>query len=277
MLSLVFFSISSCWKSEEKQNSNEQVIAKAYQYRLNKKEFENSFNWPDDPRDSSSVAETYIDQWIIDKVMLHNAELRLSPEDKRQIRSRVAEYKNTLYINAFEELMIQERLDTLITEKQIQKYYQTHKDQFLVQGLIVKLMYLKLPIDAPDINKVKRWYLLKDQKDSIALDNYAKHYALNYYFDDNSWLYLEDVKEEVPIKMTGKEIRKLPYTSVIQDTSNYFFIHIFDLLEKDAVSPIEIEKDKIKKAILTQRIHLLRKQIKKELLESAYDNNAIEK
>ena len=57
----------------------------------------------------------------------------------------------------------------------------------------------------------------------------------------------------------------------------HFFVHIFDQLEKDATSPVEIEKNKIKKAILTQRMHNLRKEIKKEIIESAYENNAIEK
>lgn len=277
MLSLLLFSTSGCWDKQEQENEKSKVIAKAYQYRLTQKEFVESFNWPEDPRDSSSVAQQFIEQWIMNKVMLHNAEQKLSSEDKREIRKRVAEYKNTLYINALEELLIQEQLNTEISEKEIEKYYLSHQDQFSVQGLIVKLMYLKIPIDAPDVNKVKRWYLLKNQKDSAALDNYAKHYALNYYFDDKSWLYLEDVKEEIPIQITAKDIKRLPYTNVIKDSNNYFFIHIFDLLEKDAVSPIEIEKDKIKKSILTQRIYKLRSQIKKELLESAYENDAIEK
>lgn len=276
IVSLLLF-ITGCTGENERTQKDHKIIAKAYQYRLSDYDLNQVLGEDRYSEDSAILAQQYIDQWIVDKVMLHHAAQELSKEEQEEVAQRTKDYQHTLLVNRLEQKLIDQRLDTVVSEKEIMTYYNKNQKSFQLKGLLVKVMFLKLPANAPDIDKVKRWYLLRSEKDSLALDNYAKHYALNYYFDDKSWLYLDDLKDEVPLQLSSDRLNAIPYTTIISDSSNYFFVHIFDQLEKDATSPVEIEKNKIKKAILTQRMHNLRKEIKKEIIESAYENNAIEK
>src|SRR5690606_23854383 len=112
-------------------------------------------------KDSLNLVNAYIENWQRQQALLHNAEqqLQLNNED---FRAQIEDYKNALIIHEFEEALVREKLDTLISEKEISDYYEKNKDIFLLKTPIFKVSYIQLPEDAPELDRVKRWFRSDD-------------------------------------------------------------------------------------------------------------------
>lgn len=229
-----------------------------------------------DIKDISSEEERtmFIENWVLNQLYLR--EFEKNELEASEISKRVEEYESSLKKHAIEEKLVLEKLDTVVSEKEIESFYKNHKSDFELKDFLVRVMYLKIPSNAPDIDKVSKWYLLKNPKDTAAMQEYAKLYAVNFYYDDQSWVFFDDILKEVPLRDFDKErfiVRKSKVD--FEDNGFSYFLNIYDYRLKDALSPIEFERERIRQRIINNRIKKVRKQIEKELLEKAYANKEI--
>jgi hypothetical protein len=216
----------------------------------------------------------FVDDWINTQIYLEA--FKQAKIDTSEIIKRVKAYENSLKVYKLEELLVAERLDTIIKAKEINEFYQNHKADFELKDYLVRVMYLKVPSEAPDLGKIEQMYLLKNPKDTAMMQDYAKLYAANFYFDHETWVYFDDILKEVPLQDFNKEqfiVRKTKRN--FEENGFMYFLNIYDYRLKDALSPLEFETENIKQRILNQRKKKLRIVIKRELLEKAYAENKI--
>ena len=95
-------------------------------------------------------------------------------------------------------------------------------------------------------------------------------YADNYFINDSTWLFLEDIKKEIP------QLRELPEYNFyagryfeFSDSLAYYYLKIKEIKVKNALSPINFEMNNIRKIILNQRKMKLIRQYKEQILEKA--------
>ena len=260
-----------------KSNSDTDIIvAKVYDTELHYSAFSYLFeNKKLTEADSTVVANEYINNWIEQQILIHQAKGN-SKIYLTEVEDKAVKYKNSLIIHQYENIYIENNLDTSITENEIIIYYKDHQNDFQLNDYLVKVLYLKIPIDAPDINKIDRWYKLYNKKDSIEVDNYAKTYASNYYFDDENWMYFDDITKEIPLKNINKDKFITRKSKIRLDENNfYYFLNVIDYKLKNTVSPLEFEKENIKQRILNIRIKELREKFKKDNIQKAYDEKSV--
>lgn len=260
-----FFVLISC-SNEEKE---EKYIAKVYNYKLYEKDI------PQEILEDETTKEIFIKTWVENKILFYQAKLD-NRIDQRSIQNQVEKYEEELYYFYLEELLISEKLDTTITENEIVKYYNQNKEEFVLNDFLVKVMYLKVPVDAPDIEKIKRKYLLKNPKDIDEILQYAKIYSSNFYYDEENWIYFDDITKEVPLGDMPKE-RTITQKKKLyfEDGNHYYFLNILDYKLKDALSPLSFERDNIRKKILNLRIKRLRDSIKEEIIKKEYNKGNV--
>jgi len=268
---LIFVSLS-CKSNGE----NNIVVAKVYDTELHFSEFAYLFeNKSYSQDDSTKIANEYINNWVEQQILIYQAK----GNDKinlLEVEDKAVQYKNSLIIHKFENIYIAKEIDTAITENEIVIYYKDHQNDFQLNDYLVKVLYLKIPIDAPDINKIDRWYKLYNRKDSIEIDTYAKSYASNYYFDDENWMYFDDITKEIPLKNINKDKFITRKSKIRLDENNfYYFLNVIDYKLKNTVSPLEFEKENIKQRILNIRIKELREKFKKDNIQKAYDEKSV--
>lgn len=261
-----FFSFISC----SSPRTEKEYIAKVYNQKLYEEDI------PEETSENIEERERFIQNWVEENILYYNAKLD-SRIDRLQINNQVSEFEKELYYFYLEKLLIQDQLDTTISENEIQTYYNTHKEEFLLKDYLVKVMYLKVPLDAPDINKIKRSYLLKKPKDIEDIIQYAKIYSSNFYYDDENWVYFDAILKEVPIKDISKEHfitqkKKLYF----DDGKDYYFLNVLEFKLKDAISPLNFEKENIRKKIMNLRIKKLRDQIKNDIITKGYKKGNVE-
>ena len=47
--------------------------------------------------------------------------------------------------------------------------------------------------------------VIKNDKDLSKVNTYAKLYAENFYFDDEQWIYFNDLTKDIPLKEYNKD------------------------------------------------------------------------
>ena len=137
----------------------------------------------------------------------------------------------------------------------------------MVHDYIVKAMYLKIPkgIDFKAKN-IQQKYLLKNDKDIIEVNSYAKLYAEDFYFDDAQWIYFNDLVKDIPLKEYNRDNLILNRTKTyFSDQEFTYFVNILDYRVKDEVPPFDFLKGQIREIILARRISVLREQIENEI------------
>ena len=76
------------------------------------------------------VIQNYINKWAKRELLLQKAEDNLSPELKDEIARQLEETRANLVIYQYQRQMMLEKMDTVITETELENYYAANEKSF---------------------------------------------------------------------------------------------------------------------------------------------------
>jgi hypothetical protein len=275
---LLFFLTTGCGNPNATAPSNDkgQLVARVYNYKLYKSDLAELVPKGSTADDSLRIVKSYINNWVREMVLVKKAEDNLNAQQKN-VQKQLEAYRNSLIIYAYEKELVRQKLDTNVSEAEIEKYYKEHPENFQLKDNIIKVRYVKASKKAPNVAKLKTLYKSDKPQDLKDLENWCKQFAENYYLDDNSWLLFDDLLKEIPIQTYNKELFLENNRFVeVADSSYQYFVNILGFKVKDGVSPLAFEKDNIRKIILNKRKLDLIDKAKDDLFSSAIENKDIE-
>ncbi len=271
---LLFF---AC-KTEKQQDTDakEKPIARVFEKKLYSEDIKLILPKNSNPKDSEIFVKSYIQQWITNELILHQAESNLSNDDK-DIQKEIEEYRKNLLVYRYETELVHQKLDTAVSEQDIEAYYKEHEQNFMLKDNIVKVTYVKINKKVPNVDKVKKWYTSKDTKDQESLKKYCIQYADNFFLDDNTWLLLDDVMKEIPLRDYNPELLlKTSRQIELSDTLFNYYLNIKEFKIKNNPSPLSFEKENIRHIIINKRKLSLIEQMKQSIFSQAKENNNFE-
>ncbi len=203
--------------------------------------------------DSLLIVKDHIDKWIRNQLLLFQAEQYLSPEEKN-VERQIEDYRTSLVIFKYEQSFINEKLDTVIREKDIEDYYNNYSSNFILNNNLIKGLFIQLPRTAPEIYKIRLWYR-SDKPDYIRqMEQYCYANATKFeYFEDN-WKYFNEILKEMPVIYTRPEnILQYRKSYEVKDSTYYYFLKISDYRLEGTVSPLELVRGDIRSILLNKR------------------------
>lgn len=262
----------SCSSEEDKG----EVLAKVYEEELHEKDLSDYMKGLQyEKQDSAEIAKDYIDQWVREQILINEAQQNENI-DQDKINKKVEEFERDLYILELEQQLVEEQLDTTISESEIKAYYDDHQEDFQLNDYLVKVLYVKIPVDAPDVEQIASKYKLYNESDIEEIEIYAKIYASNYYYDQDNWIYFDDLLKEVPLQDINKDRFIMKRSKMrFEENGFHYFLNIIDYKLKNTVSPLNFERNNIKERILNMRIKELRNTVKQEIIDKAYESNSV--
>ena len=217
---------------------------------------------------SKMAKEQFVKQWV-EQETLRLELINLDPSRSKLVEMRAQAFAGELSKYYLEEDAISKQLDTVITEKELKSYYSIHKDEFELQDYLVKALYLKLPKGTQFEKEISNHYLLKNDKDLSKMNSYAKLYAENFYFDDEQWIYFNDLTKDIPLKNYNRDNIVLNrMKTYFSDDEFTYFINILDYKLKDSAPPFDFLKPQIREIILSKRVNTMREEIAGKLLQN---------
>ena len=227
-------------------------------------------------KDSLELLNKHIDNWLHETLVIQKAEDNLTDEQKN-VETQLQDYRNSLITYTYEKELVKQKLDTLVTNEEIEKYYDTNQGNFELKDNIIKVIYVKVNKKAPGLNELRKWYKSDNIKDRERLADYCHQFAENFYLNDNSWLLFDDLLKEIPIQAYNKELFLQNNRFVeVNDSTNSYFLNIKGFKIRNSRSPLSFEIENIKNIILNKRKLQLITKMKEDIYNDAANSNKIE-
>ena len=226
--------------------------------------------------DSIHRVNAFIDSWVKRQVLLHQAENNLSAADL-DFSKQLEDYRNSLVIYTYETQLIRQKLDTIVSEAEIEAYYEENKDNFQVRSTLVKAAYVILE---EDCKQKDQFHKLLSNRDTLMLQNIdmlANDHAVKCYLDVDEWIRLDELTKVVPIEIYNTEsfLKKNKYVRFDWNDLTCM-VRFEDYLLEKSVMPMELVRDNIKEILLIRRKTELIERMKEAIYEEAKRKHGFE-
>jgi hypothetical protein len=220
--------------------------------------------------DSTRIITAFAESWSREMVVLMNAEKEVSRNI--DINKLVKNYRESLVINNFEKDYIERYLDTLITEAQLESFYEENKSNFIASEPVLKFWFSKVPEKASGLDPFYRNW--KAGKDELVL-KYCKENSTNYVLSQDQWVSLSGVKQLLPESLISRINFSRKTNFQANHANEEYFFSIFDVTKEGEAEPLSFIRNKIIKLILNKRKTTLLEAFREELYKEAVRNNQI--
>jgi hypothetical protein len=270
--SLLIFSLLSCGESDNKSDA----VARVFDQYLSRKDVVKQIPFGTSSRDSAMLAQEIIDQWVRRQLIFKRAENNLTDEQK-DVSKQIEDYRISLLTYAYERELVRQKLDTVVSDAEIETYYKSNPGNFELKNNIIRLKYIKLPVSSPNGDKASKWFRSAASADRNRLEQYCKMYAVNYLLDDANWLLFDDVLKELPIQAYSMErFNRGERNLDTKDNEYRYLISITGFLIEETSAPLSFEKNNIRNIILNKRKIKLVEQMQKDVYNQAMNDKDVE-
>lgn len=273
----IYFSIFiifllSCEKKDE--NINKKPLARVFDKRLYAEDLENIIREGISSKDSAIITKRKIELWIQKQLILNKAEINLS-EEQKSIDKIVEDYRASLLIDKYKQEFLKQKLDTVITDSEIESYYKSYPESFKNDREIVKAKFYKIPSEFESVKKFNRLFF--SSKDSLKLDEFVAKNELFYKYFDNKWIHFSEVLIMLPNKIANpkKFLKKKQYIKS-KDDNFFYFVRIKDYKLIGDTKPFDIVKPKIKVVLYNKRKTELINELENNIYQNALAQKNIE-
>jgi len=264
--------LTSCLNGTGRKNDD--LLASVDKDYLYKSEIENIIPAGTTQRDSALIVQNYVNNWVTEKLILNKAQKNLKKADV-QFEKQLEEYRNSLIIYKYESQLINQNLDTVVSDSEIEKFYYDNIGNFLLKNNIVKVYYARFSNNLPELGKIRKFFYsdLPEHRDS--LEKYVEKYSDFFYRDDETWILFDDVIKYVPINTYNEESYLQNHRKIeINDDPMVYFVIFKDIKIKDGESPLSFEKENIRQIIINKRKLKIISQMREDVFQTALKENS---
>ncbi len=225
-------------------------------------------------QDSAQIVNSYIDNWVKEQLLLRKALQNLSDEQVN-FEKQLENYRRSLIIYAYERQILRQKLDTLITDDQVEVYYRNNKDNFELKEDIVQLRMVMLRNSAPNQDSVQFWLYERDSILTLRLIDYCTGFAEKCVLDTSEWISTNLLSSYLPEQ--GLSISSLSKgKNTVEDSLKRVYIDLFNKKSKGERAPVSYVEDQIRAILKNQRRLKLLADVRKQIFEDASLKNTYE-
>ena len=266
--------IISC---ELENNSKEEPIARVNDNFLFFSEIQESLDENMSQNDSMLAVNSAINNWASKKLLYEKAIFNLSNSKQNELDLLVKSYESDLYISNYEKEWLKTRVDTIVSNDQLQSYYNENKNKFRLRQDILLARFIELPIENFNKTQIVRSFRRLNFQDKIYLDSISLQFKSSF-INDSVWLrpelFFNKFKIDNKIKY-NRYLRKKSFFE-IKDLESLYLVYISDILRKNDYAPMSYVKPTLVQILLNKRKLEMKKQLKTDILKQGIAENNFE-
>ncbi len=270
VLCITLFSSCDYFNIREKEKTTSEIVAIVNTEKLFRNDLRSFLPKNISKQDSIVLVKSYIQDWAIKQLLLKQSENNSSLEDVNKINNLVKDYKESLLINNYKEQLVKQKLDTVISEEEIEKYYNLNKENFKLNEELVKIKYLHFNKNINDKEEIIDLFKSNEIEDLEELEKQELSFIF-HQFNDSIWNQLDNILLKVPFSKE-KLLKKTKFIQK-QDSLGLYLVAIKDVLPRNSIAPLSYIKPTIKQMILHRRKIELIREIEKIIVKDATQNN----
>ena len=271
IIGIVLPTLSSC-RAISNFLRNDEVVAEVGKDRLYRRDLDAVVPKGIAAEDSVRLAHQYINLWASDRIFVSIAEQQLSKAEK-DVTKELEDYRTSLLKYRYEQLYVNERLDTAVSDDKVEEYYASHKESFKLDRPLVKARFLRIHTDSPMLETIRKKMNSSDANDLIEADSLAFSSAIMFTTWKDEWQDVIVLAREMGI----------PYDSLLGSSKNGWLrqddttgvtniAYISGIMASGEYAPVEYMSERIKDIIVSTRKQALISSLEQDLLKDAREN-----
>ncbi len=179
-------------------------------------------------------------------------------------------------MHTYQQALIHQRLSNEISEQELTEYYEKNKELFKLERPLVQGLFMKVPLTAPELNNVRRWYKTPTQDAVEHLEKYSLQNAVKYEYFYDKWVPMADVLDLIPLKVPEVENYVNENRHIeLKDTAFYYFLNVSEYRSVGEQEPYEFARPKVKDMVLNLKQVEFMKAVKDDLYQQAVKRDKI--
>ncbi len=255
--------------SNNSQEKNDIIVAKVGSKELRQSKIANLFKGDINEDEKNILIKGFVSNWIRDQLMIEEAEKNL-PEDLN-ISELVNEYRSSLILNFYENKLVNELLDTLVSQDQKKEFYELSKNEFILTESIFKCWLVMVPKSSFDASIKKAF----QQNNTDKISSWCKSNPSAFCLTPEKWMVYSDISNFIDSELLSEQsfLKK----GVIKKNNEDFeyFVKVEDFIEKNNIPPLSYIDAKITQIILNNRKKALINRKKQQLYDQNYNSQRI--
>lgn len=204
--------------------------------------------------DSVALIQAYINRWAKRELMFQKAEENLTLELKADIEKQLEDTRTNLVIYQYQRQMMLEKMDTVVSESELENYYAANQNSFILSSNIVKALFIQLPLNARELSKIKLLARSNDQKDLQQLEAYCYKNAEKFDDFNEEWVPMNRITLQLPEDIVNEDnfLKRNTYFES-SDAHSVYLVSVRDYRVRSSVAPYEYVREDIKRIIWNTR------------------------
>ena len=255
---------------------DDEVVAKLGNRKLYKTELDAFIPNGVSAEDSTNLALQYINTWATEQLFSDIAQQQLSKEEL-DVNAELEDYRRSLLKYRYEQRYVNERLDTVVLSQEIDDYYHSHEDLFVLDVPIVKARFLDIMQDSPNLELIKDKMCSSKIEDLEMADRLAYSSALRYEDGSDKWVDMVTFARNFGtdygtlLSKAGKD----GFIEIPDERGDVKIAYICEMQRVGELAELDYCEDRIKDIIISTRKQTLLSDLERELLSDALDKETL--
>ncbi|MDR0694515.1 MAG: hypothetical protein LBF81_04355, partial [Prevotellaceae bacterium] len=200
------------------------------------------------PGDSLQMLQTYVSNWVRKQLVAQMAEQYLSKEQKN-VSMELEDYRLSLLIYRYEKMYMEQRLDTIVSDREIEAFYNASAQNFILTKPVAHVIFIKVPEDIPQAKLIGKIYRSTEPEDRDELEHICATVAEKYTNFNEQWVDVETLASELPL--AAGQIENEWEKGYIQISVNgyAYFVHLYEIVAAGKPAPIDYKRETISNII----------------------------
>lgn len=275
MIRGLLFVMAICLLSCDFFNKNDDILlASVYGEDLFFKDLEYSFDHEINEKDSLLLLNSLIEKWVKNQALVYKAKLNLD-DQLLDISNQVEDYKNSLLIYRYQKLLLDQKLDTNVSELELRNFFLANKSNFKIKNDVAIVNYVKVKKEVPSLWKLLKWYKSDSENKLELLEDYCYQFA-DQYSINSDWIEVNNLIDKLPsnLGLKSSDFRK-KRNHEYQDEFYYYFVHVKKYKKVGEIAPFELELEQIKNILINKRKLDFLKNMENSLYQEALSKNLV--
>ena len=268
---LITILLSSC--NELTSTKNDKLVSRVGENYLYESEIPD-FSFYED---SLIRKKVFIDSWARENILFDLSLVNLDQKSIINLDELVGRYKRDLYINSYKDILVNSMVDSIISDSEIDEYYDKNLNKFKLNEDLIKFRFVKIPLDNININKIRNGLIRFSSFDKNLIDSLSFQLA-SYNLNDSLWITKRDFFNQVDFINYENEKKYVKKGQLISKRDSMYvnLLFIDDILQANSVAPRSYLSDRIKSTIYNNRKILLIRELNKEIINDAIKSKKYE-
>lgn len=250
---------------DNSEASGDRLLAQVHNKKLFLSEMDGMFPEGTTSEDSSATIKAYVQRWLRDALLQHEAEVNLPPD--LNIDKLVRIYRASLITHNYEVALAEQLLDSTISQAELSDFYERNKGQYQLETPIVRCHFIKVKVPVPEADNLRRLWNSNEAADVEKLIQYCNENAEVHILEDSIWYDLDDIAVELPQgTLTANNVgAKRDFSQ--RDANFQYYFRLFESKNRKDIAPLSYIEGQARKVILHNRKIKLLDDTKEELYE----------